>query len=104
MFGDLIDEIKQKQSYKISYLRVAKYDYEQYLKTIENSTVTIQPKLNIELTDTDKKEVENIIQHSFQSIFISKNAIHGYVYNVDLEKKWKNKIFKFYYTNRGGYS
>ena len=65
MFGDLIDEIKQKKSYKISYLRVAKYDYEQYLKTIENSTVTIQPKLNIELTDTDKKEVENIIQHSF---------------------------------------
>ena len=56
-----IDEINKKSSYKSSYLRVAKYDHEQYLKTIEGSTVTIQPDLNIELTEIDKKEVENIL-------------------------------------------
>ena len=49
-----------KTSYKISHLRVAKYDYERYLKTTERSTVIIQPDLNIELTDEDKKEVDNI--------------------------------------------
>lgn len=56
-----IDEINKKSSYKSSCLRVAKYDHEQYLKTIEGSTVTIQPDLNIELTEIDKKEVENIL-------------------------------------------
>ena len=60
MFGDLIDEIKEKSSYKISYERVAKYDHEQYLKTIENSTIPIQHDLNVKLTDTDRKEVGNI--------------------------------------------
>ena len=60
MFGDLIDEIKEKSSYEISYERVAEYDHEQYLKTIENSTITIQHDLNVKLTDTDRKEVGNI--------------------------------------------
>ena len=60
IFGDLIDEVSENSSYKISYLRVAKYDYERYLKTTESSTVIIQPDLNIELTDIDKREVENI--------------------------------------------
>ena len=45
----------------MSYLRVAKYDHEWCLKSPESSTVTIQPDLNIELTDIDKKEVENIL-------------------------------------------
>ena len=58
IFGDLIDEIKEKYSYKISYLTVAKYDYEQYLKTIESSTVTIQPDLNIQLTHKVKKKLK----------------------------------------------
>ena len=39
---------------------LAKYDYKRQLKTTENSTVIIQPDLNIELTDVDKKEVESI--------------------------------------------
>ena len=60
IFGDLIDEVNENSPYKISYLRVAKYDYERQLKTTENSTVIIQPDLNIELTDADKKEVESI--------------------------------------------
>ena len=60
IFGDLIDEVNENSSCKISYLRVAKYDYERYLKTTESSTVVIQPDLNIELTDVGKKEVENI--------------------------------------------
>ena len=34
MFGDLTEEKKEKSSFKISYLRVAKYNYELYLKTI----------------------------------------------------------------------
>ena len=28
IFGDLIDEVNENSPYKISYLRVAKYDYE----------------------------------------------------------------------------
>ena len=32
IFGDLIDEVNENSSYKILHLRVAKYDYEQYLK------------------------------------------------------------------------
>ena len=60
IFGDLIDEVNENFSYKISCLRVAKYEYKRYLKTTENSTVIIQPDLNTELTDVDKKEVENI--------------------------------------------
>ena len=60
IFGDLIDEVNENSSYKISHLRVAKYDYERYLKTTERSTVKIQPDLNIELADEDKKEVDNI--------------------------------------------
>ena len=28
IFGDLMDEVNENSSYKISYLRVAKYDYE----------------------------------------------------------------------------
>ena len=39
----------------MSYLRV------RYLKSPESSTVAIQPDLNIELTDIDEKEVENIL-------------------------------------------
>ena len=60
IFGDLIDEVNENFSYEISYLRDAKYDYELYFKTTESSTVIIQPDLNIELTDIDKKEVEKI--------------------------------------------
>ena len=60
IFGDFIDEVNENSSYEISYLRDAKYDYEQYFKTTESSTVIIQPDLNIELTDIDKKEVEKI--------------------------------------------
>ena len=60
IFGDLIDEVNENFSYEISYLRDAKYDYELYVKTTESSTVIIQPDLNIELTDIDKKEVEKI--------------------------------------------
>ena len=56
MFGDLINQ--EKSSYNISYLRVAKYDYEWYLNIRESSTVSIQCDLNTELTDIDKKEVE----------------------------------------------
>ena len=33
MFGNLTEEKKEKSSFKISYLRVAKYNYELYLKT-----------------------------------------------------------------------
>ena len=32
IFGDLIDEVNENSSHKILHLRVAKYDYEQYLK------------------------------------------------------------------------
>ena len=60
IFAHLIDEVKEKSFRKISYLKVAKYDYERYFKTTESSTVTIQPDLNIELKDIDKKEVGNI--------------------------------------------
>ena len=60
IFGDFIDEVNENSSYEISYLRDAKYDYERYFKTTESSTVIIQPDLNIELTDIDKKEVEKI--------------------------------------------
>lgn len=59
-FGDLIDEVKQKSSYKISCLEVAKHEYERYSKTRESSIVTIQLDLNVQLTDIDKKEVDNI--------------------------------------------
>lgn len=60
MFGDLTDEVKQKSSYKISCLEVAKHEYERYSKTRESSIVTIQLDLNVQLTDIDKKEVDNI--------------------------------------------
>ena len=42
-----------------------------------------------------------ISQYSFQSIFISKNAIHGYVYNVDLEKNRKTKYLNFIIQTEG---
>ena len=60
MLGDIINEVKQKSSYKMSYLTVAKYDYQRFLKTTESSVRTIQPDVDNELTDIDKKEVENI--------------------------------------------
>ena len=53
LFDDHIDEVNENSSYTISYLGVAKYEYERYLKTTESSTVIIQPDLNIELTDLD---------------------------------------------------
>ena len=40
MFGDLIGEVKEKPAYKISYLRVAKCDYEVYLKTFNSNNLT----------------------------------------------------------------
>ena len=70
MLGDLIDEEKEKSSYKILYPRVANYGYEQYLETTENSTVTIQPDLNFEVTEIDKKEVGNIINVIIQVISV----------------------------------
>ena len=60
IFGDLIDKVNENSTYKISYLRVAKYDYERDLKTTEVSTVIIHLVLNIELTGVDKKEAKNI--------------------------------------------
>ena len=53
LFDDHIDEVNENSSYTISYLGVAKYEYERYPKTTESSTVIIQPDLNIELTDLD---------------------------------------------------
>ena len=41
LFDDHIDEVNENSSYKTSYLRVTKYDYERYLKTTESSTVII---------------------------------------------------------------
>ena len=40
MFGDIIGEVKEKPAYKISYLRVAKCDYEVYLKTFNSNNST----------------------------------------------------------------
>ena len=55
LFDDHIDEVNENSSYKISYLGVAKYDYERYLKTTESSTVIIQPDLNIEVGNFSTK-------------------------------------------------
>ena len=52
-FGDLTDKVIEKSVCKISYVRVAKYHFKRYLKTTENSSVTVQPDLNIEVTNID---------------------------------------------------
>ena len=54
IFGDLIDKVTEKAAHKILYLKVVKYDFRRYLKTIEKLLVTVQPDVNIEVIDVDK--------------------------------------------------
>ena len=79
IFGDLIDEVNENSSYNISYLRVAKYDYERYLKTTESSTVIIHPDLNIKLTDIDKKEVENISTNIKVTVHVTSVGLKSFI-------------------------
>ena len=79
LFGNLIDEIKENSSYKISHLQVAKYDYGRYLKTTKGSTVKIQPDLNIELTEEDKKEVDNILTNIKVTIEVTSVDLKSFI-------------------------
>ena len=86
IFGDLTDEVNENSFYKISHLRVAKYDYEWYLKTTESSTVIICLDLNIELTDLDKKEVESISTNVKLTIQVTS----GYFKSLNSRLSWPN--------------
>ena len=79
IIGDLIDEVNENSSYKISYLQAAKYDYEWYLKTTERLTVINHLDFNIELIELDKKEAEGISTNIKVTIQVKSGDLKSFI-------------------------